>query len=281
MGRAYAKALAQAGAHVVVNDVDGASAERVAAEISAALGRKAAVANDGNIASWEDCERLVRDCVETFGSIDVLVNNAGVFKPAPIWELSPENFQRHVGAHLTGSFACARFASGAMMKQGGGSIINVTSRAAEGQAGNSIYAALKAGVAGATASWALELAKHKVRVNAVSPAGGGRSAGFKPSKHFIWAMPNEPVNELPTPESVAPLVVYLASDASSWVTGQVIFLSGDTLALISHARARRFAFRPEGWTAEEIARHFKETIGASLEPLGMSAAPYPWYDGVR
>jgi hypothetical protein len=86
---------------------------------------------------------------------------------------------------------------------------------------------------------------------------------------------------VPAAETVAPLAVYLMSDETDWVTGQVIFLSGDTLALLRHPREERFAFRPEGWSLDALRAHFRETVGAELEMPGMSPNHYRWYGGVR
>jgi hypothetical protein len=86
--------------------------------------------------------------------------------------------------------------------------------------------------------------------------------------------------ETPTPESVAPLIVFLASDASDWISGQAIFLAGDSLALIRHPMEDRFAFMPDGWTVDALERHFRNSMSSAMEHPSMQAAPYAWHDGV-
>jgi hypothetical protein len=154
-----------------------------------------------------------------------------------------------------------------------------------GLKGFSAYGAAKGAILSATFGWALELAPHGIRVNAVSPAARQRAPGEPVSLRMPWTRrPGQSVDamraETPAPESVAPLVVFLASDASDWVSGQVLFLAGDSLALIRHPLESRFAFRPEGWDVESLERHFRDCFASALEWPSMMAGPYRWHQGV-
>ncbi len=283
LGRAYAKAMAKEGARIVVNDVKPEAAERVVAEIKAAGG--VAVANSDSVTSWEGASHIIQSCMDAFGRIDCLVNNAHQFERAPIWEMTERAIDVTMTVHLKGHFACSHHASKRMMKQRSGSIITVTSRALNGIPGSSPYAAVKAGILGATFSWALELADYGVRVNCISPSGL-QDPTKAPARHMPWILEFSLKQQgqyfpVPAAETVAPLVVYLASDDSNWVTGQVIFLSGDTLALLAHPREHKFAFKPDGWSLGDLKLYFRETIGATLEMPGCGVPTYRWYDGVK
>ena len=162
--------------------------------------------------------------------------------------------------------------------------LTLGSRALNGLPGGSSYAAAKGAIMSATFSWALELADAGVRVNCLNPAA--MLVPGEPARHMKWHWEFDPESPgwdepVPAAATVAPLVVYLMSDETDWVTGQVIFLSGDTLALLRHPREERFAFRPEGWTLEDLRAHFRETVGAELEMPGMAPNHYRWYGGVR
>lgn len=282
LGRAYAAALAREGARVVVNDVDSAKAEPVVASIVEAGGE--AILDATSVDSWEGGERIVGACLDRFGRIDGLVASAHQVRLRPIWDLRERDLDTTLDIHVKGHFSCVHHAARAMREQGSGSIVTISSRALNGLPGGSTYAAAKGAIMSATFSWALELADAGVRVNAINPAA--MLTPGEPARHMRWHWDftvdemgwTEPV---PDADSVAPLVVYLQSDASSWVTGQVIFLSGDTLALLRHPREERFAFRPEGWSVEDLTLHFRETVGASLEMPGMAVPHYRWYDGVE
>jgi 3-oxoacyl-[acyl-carrier protein] reductase len=245
------------------------------------------VADSNPVESWESAGRIVETCLERFGGIDALVTCAQRTLFNPIWELTEKDYERTVDVHLKGHFACVHHAARAMREQRSGSIITVGSRALNGLPGVSAYAGAKGGILSATFSWALELAEYGVRVNCINPAAEyGAAEEGKTARHmqWHWDFSVEKVGwtgPVPAAVSVAPLAVFLASDESDWVTGQTIFLSGDTLALLKHPREERFAFKPEGWTFDDLRLYFRETIGASLEMPGMDVPRYRWYDGVK
>lgn len=281
LGSAWCRALAREGARLIVNDLRADHAEALVKGIAAAGGT--AIADSHRVESWEGGERIVSACIERFGRIDGLVTAAHVTATAPIWELSERDLERTLTSHVKGHFALVHHAARAMREQRSGSIVTVSSRALNGLPGGSSYAAAKGAIMSATFSWAMELAPFGVRVNCINPAA--QIAAGPPARHMKWFWDfdihnptwTEPV---PAPETTAPLVQYLLGDDSRWINGQVIFLSGDTLALLRHPREERFAFRPEGWTLADLKLYFRESVGAQLETPGMVEQRYPWYDGV-
>ncbi len=297
LSSAFAKALAKEGARVLVSDINAQGVDRVVAEIKAAGGE--AIGNTDSVAEWGSAGRIVDACCDAFGRIDCLVNGAQQFRRLPIWEMTEEGLDVTAAVHLKGHFAVTHHAAQRMVKQRSGSIITITSRAFQGHPGMSPYAAVKAGIVGATWTWALELADYGVRVNCLSPRALDSREDpdlTKPTMRIEWrkepTMAGSPQpgtmeetskqqasSGAPRGETVAPLVVYLASDESRWITGQVIFLSGDTLALM-HQPEWRLAFRPDGWSFEDLREHFPHTVGAELSQPGTGDAKYKWYEGV-
>jgi NAD(P)-dependent dehydrogenase (short-subunit alcohol dehydrogenase family) len=265
LGRAYAMALAAAGARVVVNDIDQAEAEAVVGEIRAAGGT--ALANADDVGNWQAAARMAAQCAKEFGGIDVVVNNAGITRAMPIWKEDEASFDLMVSANLKGTFAVTRHALDYMLPKRSGSIINVSSGAQAGVAERSVYGATKGGVSSATYIWAMELAEHGIRVNAISPMAETRMSP-KPLP------PGAVIPPLRRPENIAPLAVYLASDAASWVTGQIFRLGADKLSLFGHPRALHVTPDPRGWTLEALNERLRAEFGHKLEPVGVTATEY-------
>ena len=217
LGRAYAMAMAAEGARLLINDVDVEEAEGVAREIREVGGT--AAADGGSVARWDEARGVVEHCVDEYGALDVLVSNAGLYRVAPIWEAKEEELDAIIGVNVKGVFAMARHAVDVMIPQGRGCILNVTSGAQAGLEGRSIYSASKAGVAGLTYTMALDLAQHGIRVNGISPLARTRMSDMSVKGGY-------PTTANVPPETIAPLVVFLASDAAANVTGQIVRLQG-------------------------------------------------------
>lgn len=287
LGRAYAEALAAAGAAVVVNDVDAATAARVADAISARGGR--AVAAAGAVGGAEVAEHLVDTAVTRFGRLDVMITNAGVLRDRVLWKMSDEDFDTVVGVHLRGTFTCARAAVVRMREQAtGGRLILVSSPAGQrGNFGQTNYAAAKAGIVAMTRTWAMELARAGITVNAVVPVAATEMTRTIPAFAPVLEEAERTGAPLPgwlrrdeglgTVEDVAGLIVYLVSDASVKVTGQAIGIGGDKLALWSHPAERAVAYAEGGWSADAIAEAWHASVGAEPETYGIPApkAPVP------
>ena len=284
LGLAYAKALADAGAAVVVNDVQQETADAAVEAITASGGR--AVAEVVPVGTTEAAERLVGRAVQSFGRLDVMVTNAGVLRDRVLWNMTDEDFDTVVHVHLRGTFTCVREAARHFRTQGeGGRVILAGSPAGQrGNFGQTNYAASKAGIVAMARTWAMELAKAGVTVNAVIP---NATTAMTETIPFLAPYVDLMTQGLPvpsvvrraasfgTPEDVAGLVVYLASDASADVTGQAIGIGGDRLSLWSHPTEIRSAFLDGGWTADAVAEAFRSTVGESLESYGIPMPVLP------
>jgi len=228
IGRAAALAFAEAGCDIAVNWLDDeAAANAVAAEIRA-RGRHVALIQ-GDVASAAGCAAIVQGALDAFGRLDVLVSNAGIFPRIPFLEMTEAEWDRVIAVNLKGTAFCAQAAARAMVAAGTqGVILNLSSRAVIGTPVGVHYSATKNGVVGLTRSMALALAPHGIRVNAVAPGltdtaqprHGNTEAELAQMARAI------PLGRMGKPEEVAALLVFLASDAASWITGQVYHLNG-------------------------------------------------------
>ncbi|MFN3602738.1 MAG: SDR family oxidoreductase [Dietzia sp.] len=284
LGRAYAVALAEAGAAVVVNDVNAESADAAVAAITGAGGR--AVAEVVPVGTTESAEQLVGRAVREFGRLDVMVTNAGVLRDRVLWNMSDEDFDTVVQVHLRGTFTCVREAARHFRAQGeGGRVILAGSPAGQrGNFGQTNYAAAKAGIVAMARTWAMELAKAGVTVNAVVPNAATAMTETIP---FLAPYAEQMAQGLAAPsvvrraasfgtaEDVAGLIVYLASDAAAGVTGQAIGIGGDRLSLWSHPTEIRSAFLDGGWSADAIAEAFGSTVGETPESYGIPVPALP------
>ncbi|MDY6853813.1 MAG: 3-oxoacyl-ACP reductase family protein [Thermodesulfobacteriota bacterium] len=267
LGRAYAIALGKAGARVVVNGRTASEVDAVVQNIKDEGGE--AVACVESVASWEGAQRINQCAKDSFGRLDILVNNAGITRDRTLLKMSEEDWDEVIAIHLKGSFACGKFAALEMKDQGSGRIINITSGAGLlGNFGQTNYSSAKAGIVGMTLTWALELAKYNITVNAMRASAITRmtepliNRAIKNAKEAGKPAPNPEELGVYPPEAAAPLVVFLASDEASWINGQILAIDGPRLVLWSHPNEVRTAFMFPKWTVETMLKHFKGTIGS-------------------
>lgn len=227
LGKAIALKLAGMGANIVLNDIPSSEALEATAEEFRALGFKVAVTK-GDVRREEDVKDMVRVAVETFGSLDILVNNAGITKDKPMAMMSEEDWDSVLDINLKGAFLCTKTAGKVMIKQRGGKIINIASVAGVmGNPGQANYSASKAGLIGLTKSTAKELAGRNIACNAVAPGViQSKMTEVLPDKVKEAYLSSIPLGRFGTPEDVANVVGFLASDDSNYVTGQVIHIDG-------------------------------------------------------
>jgi NAD(P)-dependent dehydrogenase (short-subunit alcohol dehydrogenase family) len=276
IGRGIAIALAKAGARVVVNDL-GVSLEgeggdrRPAAQVVDEIVRAGGTAapNFGSVADFAEATAMVEQAVRTYGRIDILVNVAGILRDRMIFNMTEAEWAAVLGVHLDGTFHCTRAASIAMREQRGGRIISMSSVSALGAPGQPNYAAAKAGIIGLTWSTANALAKYGVTANAILPSGATRMIDSTPRGREVFEQTGKWPSELAAgterdPDNVAPLVVYLASDAAQHVNGQVFHSFGYGYTLLAQPQAVRRLEADRRLTPGELAALFPSTLGARL-----------------
>jgi NAD(P)-dependent dehydrogenase (short-subunit alcohol dehydrogenase family) len=262
IGREQALACARAGARVVVDDLRGADA--TAAAIQAEGG--SAVALDLDVGDFEAAEVLVRTAVERFGGLDGLVNNAGVIRDRMVFNLGPDEFDLVLRVNLRGTFCTTRHASAWWKREGRpGAIVNTTSTSGIlGNPGQSNYGAAKAGVAAFTVITALELARYGVRVNAIAPGARTQmTEGVLGDLTFPGGF--DPLD----PANVAPVAVWLLSDAAADVSGQVVGVTGGLVELYEGWHVVSSLQQDGRWTPEGLAE-------AAPRLFGDRPARAPW-----
>jgi NAD(P)-dependent dehydrogenase (short-subunit alcohol dehydrogenase family) len=263
IGRAVALAAAAAGANVVVADhgvgADGSAptsevADAAAAEITAAGGRAVAVA--GDVSTMAGGAAVVEAAIDTFGGIDGVVCVAGILRERMLFNMAEDEFDDVVRVHLKGTFTVFRAASAVMRKQGHGSLVAFTSGVwALGSVAQANYAAAKGGIVSLTYSAALGLARYGVTANCIAPVARTRMSANVPMA----------LAETGEAEDVAPMVVYLLSDAAKHVTGQVYGVVGSKISVWAQPRELRAMYTAARWTPEEIAARLDVQVGT--EPL--------------
>ena len=278
IGRAVALGLAAEGAKVVVNDigaaVDGSgSSQRPAEEVVGEIKRRGgdAVANFDDVTDFQAASRIVETAIKSFGRIDILINNAGIAKGAPIWEMDPETWDRVVKVHLKGTFNCTRHAAPLMKAQGYGRIVNVSSPAGlMGTAGQSNYGAAKAAVFGFTNVAARDLGTFGVNVNCIAPSGTETRLSHQmidEMKRDLGVTEEEIKRRVPKmidPEDVAAVVLFLCTDEAADINGQVFAPRGETVGIYQPLTVTKSIFKQGRWTVDELAEIFPRTLGAGL-----------------
>lgn len=229
IGAGIALRLAAEGASVVVNySSSREGADRVVAEITGSGGK--AVAVQANLSKPADVQNLFAETKKAFGRVDVLVNNAGIYEFAPLENITPEHFHKQFDLNVLGQLLASQEAA-KLMGPDGGSIVNISSVVSRSPvAGGSVYSATKGAVDALTRALAAELGPKKIRVNTVNPGmvetEGTHGAGITESDFRKTVEAQTPLGRIGQPKDIAPAVVYLASEDSSWVTGETLFVSG-------------------------------------------------------
>lgn len=263
LGRAYALAFAAEGANVVINDIRAEAAADVAGEIVASGGR--AIANSDDITTLDSAQRIVDAALAAFGEVHVLVNNAGVLRDRMFISLSEEDWDLVMRVHLKGHYCLANILGRRwrdLAKAGtpvAGRIINTSSGAGlQGSIGQSNYSAAKGGIASLTLVQAAELARYGVTANALAPAA--RTAMTESAMPEVVKRPEDGSFDAWAPENVAPLVVWLGSELSGAVTGQVFESQGGRISLGDGWRTGVTRDKGALWRVEEVG----EAVSAIL-----------------
>lgn len=267
LGEAFATHAAQAGARVVVNDIEEGLAKQVAENINAFGG--AAVVSVGDVGDPDDAAEAIQRCVTEFGGIDGLVNNAGLNYDAPSWQDDPARMRELVSVNVLGSMYTGSAALQAMAEAGhGGAVVNITSAASFGQRNLAAYSASKGALASLTYSWALDCEEIGVRVNAVCPVAHTRMV-WNSERALRGAPPSR------TPAKIAPVVLYLLSDESRGITGQLVRCNGNELHIVGQPYFKQPALQRDDWDTDAVRRAFDGVLGAHLEPYGLEKRRSP------
>jgi 3-oxoacyl-[acyl-carrier protein] reductase len=229
IGKAIALELAEAGCHVIVSDIDLESSEKVVTEVEKFGVRSIAVKTDVSISN--EVETLIKKGLNEFGQIDILVNNAGITRDNLLMRMTEEDWDLVLRINLKGAFLCTKHVIRHMMKQRNGKIINISSVVGVmGNPGQANYAASKAGLIGFTKSIAKETASRNIQVNAIAPGYIETEMTEKLSEEVKnWFLTNVPAKRPGLPKDVAKVVLFLATSASDYITGQVIHVDGGLL----------------------------------------------------
>lgn len=284
LGAAYARSLAAAGAAVVVNDVSAEAAETTVQTITDAGGRAVAVV--APVGTADVAQRLIDTAIAEFGGFDAIVTNAGILRDRSILKMTDDDFDQVIQVHLRGTFTCARAAYASFKDRGvPGRIIAIGSPTGQrGNFGQTNYAAAKAGIVGMVRTWALEMRRAGVMVNAVIPVAA--TAMTRTVPYFAAAVEAEDAGRpMPdffrkdlgfgTAEDVADLITYLASSESDGITGQAIGVGGDRAQLWSHPEPVLTELRDGGWTADAIADVLAPVLRENLQSVGEDFPPLP------
>jgi len=283
IGRDIALAMGQYGAKVVVNDIgaslsgegkDMGPAQKVVEEIKAAGGQ--AVASTDSVSEAASAARIIETAVSTFGRIDCVVNNAGILRDRIFHKMSTEDFEAVVKVHLFGAFYMSKAAALYFKEQESGCLIHMTSTSGLiGNFGQANYSSAKLGLTSLSKSIALDMARFNVRSNCIAPFAWSRMTSSIPSNTPEEAARVEKIKQM-TPAKIAPLAVFLASDAAKDVNAQVFAVRNNEIFLMSQPRPVRSVHRSEGWTPESIAAHGIPALSASFFPLDRSGDVFNW-----
>ena len=283
VGRAIAIAMARAGASVVVNDLgatldgkpdDERPAQEVVAQIEAIGGR--AIVDGGSVADWNAANKMVEAAVNTFGRIDIVINNAGILRDAMFFRMNEAEFDQVVAVHLKGSFNVSRAAAPHFKAQGSGCYVHMTSTSGLiGNFGQANYSAAKMGVAALSKSIALDMQKFIVRSNAIAPFAWTRMIDSIPTETPEQKKRVEGLKKL-DPERVAPFVVGLCADGAADVSGQIFGVRNNEIFLFSQPRPIRSAHRSEGWTPHSVLDTALPMLRADFYGLDRSSDVFTW-----
>ena len=283
IGREIALLMAAEGAKVVVNDIgasvsgegkDVGPAQKVVDEIRAKGGQ--AVANTDSVATWMSANAIIKTAIDNFGRIDCVVNNAGILRDRMFFKMNPDEWQAVIDVHLNGAFFVSRAAATYFKEQGSGAYVHMTSTSGLiGNIGQANYGAAKLGITALSKMIAMDMARSKVRSNCIAPFAWSRMISSIPAD---TPEAQARVNKLKTMEAskIAPLAVYLASDAAHEVNGQIFSVRNNEISLISQPRPVRSVHRDGGWTPQSIAEHAIPAMRAGFHALDRSQDVFTW-----
>ena len=283
IGRGIAMLLAEEGARVVVCDIgaslqgegrDTGPAQETVDAIKKAGGE--AIASTLSITEPKNAEAIVKMALETFGRVDVLVNNAGILRDVIFHKMSWSDWSDVIAVHLNGSFNMSRAVAPLFREQNSGAFVHMTSTSGlVGNFGQANYMAAKLGIMGLSRGIALDMARFNVRSNCIAPFAFTRMIESIPAQSEQDKRRIEAFQRM-TPEKIAPLAVFLGSDAASGITGQILSVRNNEIYLFNQPRPVKTISRAGGWTPEQIAVELNPAFASLFTPLERSEDVFNW-----
>ena len=283
IGRGIAMLLAEEGARVVVCDIgaslqgegrDTGPAQETVDAIKKAGGE--AIASTLSITEPKNAEAIVKMALETFGRVDVLVNNAGILRDVIFHKMSWSDWSDVIAVHLNGSFNMSRAVAPLFRDQNSGAFVHMTSTSGlVGNFGQANYMAAKLGIMGLSRGIALDMARFNVRSNCIAPFAFTRMIESIPAQSEQDKRRIEAFQRM-TPEKIAPLAVFLCSDAAGGITGQILSVRNNEIYLFNQPRPVKTIHRADGWTPEQIAAELNPAFASLFTPLERSEDVFNW-----
>jgi len=283
IGRGIAMLFAREGARVLVCDIgaslqgegnDAGPAQETVNAIKKAGGK--AIASTLSIIEPKNAEAIVKSALDAFGRVDILVNNAGILRDVIFHKMSWSDWSDVIGVHLNGSFNMSRAVAPLFREQGSGSFVHMTSTSGlVGNFGQANYMAAKLGIMGLSRGIALDMARFNVRSNCIAPFAFTRMIESIPTQSEQDKKRIEAFQRM-TPEKIAPLAVYLGSDAAADITGQIFSVRNNEIYLFNQPRPIKTIHRAEGWTPEQLATELKPALAALFTALERSEDVFNW-----
>jgi NAD(P)-dependent dehydrogenase (short-subunit alcohol dehydrogenase family) len=283
IGRGIATLLAKEGARVVVCDIgaslQGEGSDTGPAQETVDIIKRAggeAIASTLSITEPKNAEAIVKMALEAFGRIDILVNNAGILRDVIFHKMSWSDWSDVIAVHLNGSFNMSRAVAPLFREQNSGAFVHMTSTSGlVGNFGQANYMAAKLGIMGLSRGIALDMARFNVRSNCIAPFAFTRMIESIPAQSEQDKRRIEAFQRM-TPEKIAPLAVFLSSDAASGITGQILSVRNNEIYLFNQPRPVKTIYRAGGWTPEQIAAELNPAFASLFTPLERSEDVFNW-----
>jgi NAD(P)-dependent dehydrogenase (short-subunit alcohol dehydrogenase family) len=283
IGREMALALAAEGASIVVNDIgvsltgDGGSkspAEETCGLITQKGGQ--AITSNESVSTWESAQLIIKKAIDTYGKIDIVINNAGILRDTIFHKMEPSDWEDVINVHLNGGFYVSRAAAPYFREQNSGAYVHMTSTSGLiGNFGQANYSAAKLGIVGLSKSISLDMSRYNVRSNCIAPFAWSRMTNSIPANTDEEKERVERLKKM-TPETNAPLAVFLASAAAKEVTGQIFSARLNELFIYNQNRPIKSIHSDKGWTPQEIAQRAYPAFKSSMTDNERSGDVFSW-----
>ena len=283
IGREMALALAAEGASIVVNDIgvsltgDGGSkspAEETCGLITQKGGQ--AITSNESVSTWESAQLIIKKAIDTYGKIDIVINNAGILRDTIFHKMEPSDWEDVINVHLNGGFYVSRAAAPYFREQNSGAYVHMTSTSGLiGNFGQANYSAAKLGIVGLSKSISLDMSRYNVRSNCIAPFAWSRMTNSIPANTDAEKERVERLKKM-TPETNAPLAVFLASAAAKEVTGQIFSARLNELFIYNQNRPIKSIHSEKGWSPQEIAERAYPAFKSSMTDNERSGDVFSW-----